>query len=441
MPRRARLALSVLVALLPGLVPRSADAQVTTPPPPQGQIPAVPLAPQRLRVFLDCFDCFPEYLRDEIGFVDFVRQPQDADVHILSSSQGTGGGGREVVLRFVGVNRFQGVDHEHRALTLANDTENTRRQVILRTVIVGLLDYLAHEGLPAGLDLDVSTREADRPSQATVDDPWNLWFFELGAGGSLEAEESNRQSRWDVNFSGDRVTEAWKISFGIDVEQEHETFDLDEDNPFDVTQRERGVNFFIAKSAGPHWSFGLESNVESSTFGNTEFSATLSPAVEFSIFPYSDYATRQLVLQYEIGMERARYNEVTLFDKTRETLGRHEASLRLDQRQPWGSLEAGIEWSQYLHDAALYRLEVDGEVSLRITRGLSFDIEGNASRIRDQISLPRRGATPEEVLLRLRELQSGYELGFSFGISYSFGSIFNNVVNPRFGGRRGGGFF
>ena len=57
----------------------------------------------------------------------------------------------------------------------------------------------------------------------------------------------------------------------------------------------------------------------------------------------------------------------------------------------------------------------------------------NASRIRDQLSLPRRGATQEEILLELRELQSGYEYAFEFGLTYTFGSIFSAVVNPRFG--------
>ena len=108
-------------------------------------------------------------------------------------------------------------------------------------------------------------------------------------------------------------------------------------------------------------------------------------------------------------------------------------------RQPWGSLEAGVEWSQYLHDRSKYRVEFDGEISLQIVRGLSLDLEGFASRNRDQLSLPRRGATPEEVLLQLRELQSGYEVRVSFGVSYSFGSLFNNVVNPRFGNRGGRG--
>ena len=50
----------------------------------------------------------------------------------------------------------------------------------------------------------------------------------------------------------------------------------------------------------------------------------------------------------------------------------------------------------------------------------------------------RDGATTEEVLLRQRQLATGYQYFVNFGVSYSFGSILNNIVNPRFGG--GGGF-
>jgi hypothetical protein len=35
------------------------------------------------------------------------------------------------------------------------------------------------------------------------------------------------------------------------------------------------------------------------------------------------------------------------------------------------------------------------------------------------------------VLLRLRQLATGYSYFFAFGINYRFGSIFNNVVNTR----------
>jgi hypothetical protein len=174
--------------------------------------------------------------------------------------------------------------------------------------------------------------------------------------------------------------------------------------------------------------------VAASDFGNTELSARAMPAIEFSVFPYREYATRQLLIQYKAGARHARYNELTLFGKLRETVGQHELSAAFDQKTTWGSIELGLEASQYLHDKKLYRLEARADLSFRIFRGLSVTLDAEASRIRDQISLPLRGATPEEVLLRLRELQSGYQLEFSFGLSYSFGSLFNNVVNPRFGG-------
>ena len=62
----------------------------------------------------------------------------------------------------------------------------------------------------------------------------------------------------------------------------------------------------------------------------------------------------------------------------------------LDQRQPWGSLRASFEFSQYLHDPSFYRIEGGGFISYRITRGLSINMNGSASRIRDQLNLPLR---------------------------------------------------
>ena len=57
-----------------------------------------------------------------------------------------------------------------------------------------------------------------------------------------------------------------------------------------------------------------------------------------------------------------------------------------------------------------------------------------APATRDQFYLRRAGATPEEILVRQRQLATGYRYYTQFSVSYSFGSIFNNIVNPRFGG-------
>ncbi len=389
---------------------------------------------ERLRVYIDdCGErCFEDYLRDEIRFVDFVRQAQDADVHLLSSSTETGGGGRELVLRFIGRGRFSGHDEELRVVSLAADTENMRRTQVRRTVEVGLLAFMAREGIPGGVAISVDATRTEEQEQP-ADDPWNAWLFSIRTSADYQAEESQRDRSLDVSLSADRITEAWKLTFGASLDYSTEEFDLDEDEPLKAVRREKDASWFVAKSLGPHWSLGLDGRFESSTFGNTKYSFETAPAVEYSVFPYEEYATRQLRLQYAMGVSRAEYNEITLYGVLGEVHPVHEASVTLDLREPWGSLEGRFEFSQYLHDLSFYRLEVSGDLSFRIIRGLSFTVEGSASRVRDQLSLPRRDATEEEVLLRLRELQSGYELQFDIGFTYSFGSLFNNVVNPRFG--------
>ncbi len=155
--------------------------------------------------------------------------------------------------------------------------------------------------------------------------------------------------------------------------------------------------------------------------------------VERRLAGYSASRRRQLRATYAPGLAHQSYYEETIFGKLDETLPAHELSVNYSQTERWGSVEGEVEWFQYLNDLSKSRLEANGEFSWRIVRGLSISAEANASRIRDQLSLRSRGATPEEVLLRLRELQSGYEYGFSMSLTYTFGSIFSSIVNPRFG--------
>lgn len=384
-----------------------------------------------LRVYLDCNDCFSQFIRNEVHFVDFVRQPQDADVQILSNRENTGGGGSEVVLRFVGRGRWAGIDQELRATSEPGAPEDERRRSILDVVTIGLLNYLARDGRTAALG--VTVEGGDSPRTAPTADRWNLWVFSIGGDGSRQSEASSREWRTSLEGSADRVTDRWKMSFGVDVNERHETFNLNEGSPLEVRRHDRELDWFLARSINNHVSIGLDGDARTSTFDNMRWRVRTAPAVEVNVFPYDQYATRQLRVDYSVGVSRAAYYEVTLFGTLRDTLARQELSATLDQRQPWGTLEARVEWSQYLRDLSLTHLEFRGETSVRIARGLSFEASLRASRIRDQITLPLRGAAPEEVLLRLRELQSGHEVELSFGLRYTFGSIFNNIVNPRFG--------
>jgi len=396
------------------------------------QDPKTRPAAQQLRVFLDCSDCFSDYLREEVPFVDYVRDRTQADVHVLITRASTGSGGREYTAAFIGLGKYADRQQTLKAITTTGDTEDIIRRQLANMLRLGLLGFITRDGVPQRLEFDVKigTEEA-RP--AVAGDKWKNWVFSVRGEASLDAEESSRQAQFSASVSADRITPDWKITLGVELDHERERFDIDEDEPFEVYRRENDFNWLVVNGLGEHWSIGASGDVESSTFNNTELAYSAAPAVEYNFFPYSAYTRRQLRVSYAVGPRSVNYYEVTLFGKLEETHLRHELTTTFEQRERWGTLEAQVEFSQYLHDFDFYRLETNGDVSWRIARGLSVNGEISASRIRDQLSLPARGATSEEILREVRELQSGYEFQVSFGITYTFGSIFSSVVNPRFG--------
>jgi hypothetical protein len=391
----------------------------------------------RLKVYLDCDDCFGDYIREEVDMAEYVRDPAEADVHILVSRSDTGSGGTERAVALIGVGRFKGLDFKSRALSQSGDTEDTQRQRLATAITIGLLNYLSSDGVSGGLTVEVE--QTAQPGQAgPVTDPWNFWVMSVQGSIAMTGEESSRQLDLGAEIAADRITDDWKITFGAEIEHRGEDFDLDEDEPLRAERSERDFDALVARSLNDHWSMGGRASLESSTFENIAIRSFTGPAIEYNLFPYSQYTRRQLRIGYALGPYYARYREETLLFTMSDMMTQQELSLTIDQREPWGSLQAEVEYSTFLPDASLYRIQLEGEVNVRLARGLSLALELATSRIRDQLSIPRRGVTPEEVLLRLRRLRSGYEYNLQIGLTYTFGSIFNTIVNPRFGNLRGG---
>ena len=170
-----------------------------------------------------------------------------------------------------------------------------------------------------------------------------------------------------------------------------------------------------------------------------ELSVTISPAIEFNIFPYDESSRREFLFSYFLNLRSFDYDEVTIFDKTKEVLLHQEFEISLEFEEPWGEAAASFEASNYLTDfeenlTDLYQLELFGFVQVRLVRGLSLFAHGSVSRIRDQIFLPKEEASEEDILLGNIRLPTSFGYSFSLGFSYTFGSIYNNIVNPRFGG-------
>lgn len=390
-----------------------------------------------LRVFLDCTTtfCHEEYLREEVEIAQYVRDRADADVHVLVTEAETAAGGEEFTLAFIGLGRFQSITRTLKVTTEPNETEDRVRRQLASALTVGLLAYLTPDAVPADLEVSAQLATPSGPPQTVDNDPWNRWIFSLNGNLNLESEESTSDRNWGLSVSADRITPDWKLTVGADLNEERSRFNLDEEDEEELTvvRKDWSLNWLGVKSLTGHWSAGLEGDVESSTFNNIDYNFTVAPAIEWNFFPYSMYTRRQMRVKYALGVSKRKYYEVTLFDKLDEILTGQELSATYEQREPWGTLEGQLIFSNYFPGLEKHRLEFDSEVDVRITRGLSLSLEASASRIRDQVSLPRRDASAEEVLLRLRELSSGFEVRFEIGIEYQFGSRFAAIVNPRFG--------
>src|SRR5580765_6600320 len=108
--------LFLITALLAGALNGTAWAQNPSTP---AQTPQ-PATAAMVRVFLDCNSCDEEYLRQNVQFVDYVRDRTVADLHVLVTTQETGGGGSAWTVKFIGLGRFQGQDR-----TLTFNTNST----------------------------------------------------------------------------------------------------------------------------------------------------------------------------------------------------------------------------------------------------------------------------------------------------------------------------
>ena len=401
-----------------------------------------------VRVFLDCPDTFCDfdYYRTEITFVNWVRDRTFAQVHILVTTQRTGGG-QEYTLAFIGLERFAGTVDTLHWISRTTDTEDDIRRGVAQTLRLGLVRFAAQT--PVARNLTISYK-APAGAAALVRDPWNYWVFTASLTGNFNGEKSLKFQYWSGRLSADRLTEKWKIRFSVsqNYNQGDYTYPLYDSTGAQIGEqkvrnisRGNNANTLIVRSSGAHWSFGARGLASSSTYLNQKLAARVAPAIEYDVIPYSQSTRRLLTFRYEVGPTAYRYTDTTIFNRLREIRLSQSLNASLSIKQPWGSAGLSLEGSNYLYDFHKNRLTFFGNGDFRIFKGLSVSLFGSVGLIHDQLSIPKAGASEQEVLLQRRQLATSYQYFGLFQLRYTFGSKFANIVNPRFEGGGGGFFF
>jgi hypothetical protein len=381
------------------------------------------------RVYLDCTRCDEAHIRSEVTFVNHVREAAAAQVHVLITDQPTGGGGRLYTLAFIGRNSFAGLDHTLTYTERQAQSPAEVRDGLTSMLKLGLVPYAARTGLAEHLELRF--RGVGGQSAQVVSDRWHNWTFEVYGGGNVNTEST--QDVWNARygFYANRVTPDWKVRLRPYFNHNARTIRRADAEDIRINQVRHGFESYVIRSIGPHMGAGFFADYTTHTLDNIQHGATLTPALEYSVFPYSEATRRSITFTYRVGYELVDYIEETIFEKTEEALLSHSLRAAVQARQPWGSVSGGMSGLAYLHDSQYHRLTFNSNVSFRLGGGVSLNVGGHYQRINDQLSLPRGSASIEDILLQRRRLATSYRAAGNVGLSYTFGSIFSNVVNPR----------
>ena len=284
----------------------------------------------------------------------------------------------------------------------------------------------------------ISINYLGKPDLGPIRDKWNYWLFSLSTHAYLNGEESFKDRSINSSFSANRITERSKVRLSISGNYSKDDYVVEDETIVGIRKGWEANGLFVW-SLSEHWSAGFYLEANSSTYSNIDFGYSVAPAIEYNLFPYSESTRRQLRFLYRLSLNPIRYRDLTIFDKTRETLWRESLSITLDLKEKWGTITGSVSGSHFFHDFKKYRLNLFSVVNLNIYKGLSLVFLGGRSWIHDQLSLRQREPTLEELLLRTIEFPTNSNWFGSIGIQFTFGSIFTNVINPRFGSSGGGG--
>jgi len=381
-----------------------------------------------IMVFIDCRTCDMSYTRQEIPWVNYVRDVREAEVYVLVTRQDAGSGGRQYTYTFHGMDRFTGMDDTLTFTSNPDETSALIREKRTNLLKAGLLRFAARTPMINNISI---SHDGDL-EQEEVTDNWNNWVFEIQTSPQYYSEESYKNFELENSLRISKVTPDFKLQ--IDVNQQYFKRRYIEDELDTIYVRSyKGIDNLFVKSLGDQWSSGMVWQINASSAQNYDFNSMLMPSLEYDLYPYSEATYRQMRFLYSIGYQYSNYVDTTIYNKTSENLFGHQIQIAYEVQKKWGSINLSVQALNYFHDFSKNMVAADLYARIRIVKGLSLFLRIEAAHISNQLNLVKGELSEAERLLRLKEQATGYQVETRIGLTYTFGSIYNNIVNPRFG--------
>jgi hypothetical protein len=385
-----------------------------------------------VKVFLDCHNCDMNYTRQQIPYINYVRDVREAEVYINVTQQQTGSGGDQFTYTFAGQLKFKGMNDTLTYTANPDQTQPVKREQRTNLLKMGLMRYVAKT--PLAKEIKISHNPGLEFEE--VKDRWNNWVFELSSSPRYSSEESAKRLQVWNSFNISRITPDLKLELELDQNINKQRF-IDGETDTTYKKSSGSFNLLMVKSLSNHWSAGVVWENRTSTEANFDINTEIMPAIEYDLFPYSEATHKQLRILYSIGYQYYNYIDSTVYDRMNDSFFKHEIMIAYQIQEKWGSVNISLSETNFLTDPTKNRVNLYGFIRLRVLKGLSLTINGGVSYNNFQPSLRKGEITEADRLLQLKQIASSYFIQGGVSLSYTFGSIYNNVVNPRFGNGNG----
>jgi len=143
-----------------------------------------------LDIFIDCnYSCDFQFIKNNITFVNYMRDVTDAAVYIRVAGQSTGSGGSEIKITLEGQGDYTGQQNEITYTTEAVSTSDERRNIMVRNMKAGLMPFVAQTPLFDQMDIQY-TELAENIENEVIEDKWNSWVYRASVNGWFNGQSS-----------------------------------------------------------------------------------------------------------------------------------------------------------------------------------------------------------------------------------------------------------
>ncbi len=411
----------------------------------------VDTAKAQVTVFIDCnTGCDLQYVKTDLNFVDFAPDRFTSNVYIMLTGQTTGSGGKELVLYFSGSQKFAGMEDTLRFFRNSVDTDDEYRKTLLQYLKLGLTRYISKTALAPRLTISATPKGGEKEEAINAlskkSDKWNFWVFTVGLNGSLNSDDFSRNLKAGGDLNAGRVTEKLKMNFNVSTSKNERKITYNGDESTFIINSSN-FNGTIVKSIRSHIGIGGFINARRSTFSNYDVEVNVYPAIEYSIFPYKDAVKKLITILYQAGKGYKNYIDTSYYGAVSQWTTKQDLSVNVGFIQKWGNINAYVSYENFLNSFALNNktvkgsdinnLSFGGNMEFRILKGLSVELSSRANFTKGIYpNIARKSFSRDALLTNSQQYPTQRGLNVNMGINYRFGSIYNNVVNPRFTGRR-----